>query len=397
MRRYLLVISILIRALAVFGQNTGSDNPDTTREKRWKETIDSLNHHLVKYPFDTSAYRLRARVYLEENEYAQALSDFNIYLELAPHDDEARFERAVTLYSLKRYEEAISAFTSIKGSSFNSTNTIYFLAPTNDEGSNEIFTVQGAGKALVYFYIGSSFLHLENHVKAILYLDSALFYQPGNASFLISRGLALERLEYYDSARQEYEKALELIPDSQLIRYNLSVTLKKMGLEDEAKQLLEINIERVEPQNAYSIAAKGFEAFEIGNYKLASEYYSEALQLDPLNEDYLINRGKAYFKNKNFLMAEKDFQLIIQEYPDNHQAYFNMGLIEYERKDFKEAYDLFSVAILLNLTYGRAFYNRGLASYYLKNKTSACEDIKRASSLGISISDQVLKALCSNN
>lgn len=360
----------------------------------YTEALEDLNAHLYRYPKDYYSYLLRARVYEELLEPEEALTNYNIYLEFYPEDSEARFSRAVLRYKMEKLSLAIEDFNHIirYPGSF-TTTTVYFEKAKDSYSRNKIFTTQGGIKSRAYYFLGLCYLKANNYISAISYIDTALHYSENNTDYLTSRALAKERAGTHDAAIDDYRMALQVSPGHTLARYNLSLLLASQAYDLNLLDSLNSIIENgtILP---YPFAERGFLNFEAGNYDQALTDFSRALQLDPGNNEYQLNRAKIYIKLEQYESAEQDLITVLDKQPSNEEAYFNLAAIAHKKSQFEEAIKLLDLAIFYYPKYQKAFVNLSIAYYSLKDYANACDNLKKAISLGYVADPKMINSFC---
>ncbi len=187
---------------------------------------------------------------------------------------------------------------------------------------------------------------------------------------------------------------------------------------DSALQYLKKAIE-LDSCYAEAFINMGIAWFQKGDYEMAETFYSKAVGLKPDNPDLYLNRGVFYKSNGNLKEALKDYNRAIEYgYKEIPEAFYNRGLVHYEMRLFAKAIQDFDEAILLDPNNPSAHFNRGLSCHqdgktdqaiqsYCKTidldpthvrayksrgkaylrlgmERLACDDFRRASSLGVS-------------
>jgi tetratricopeptide (TPR) repeat protein len=157
---------------------------------------------------------------------------------------------------------------------------------------------------------------------------------------------------------------------------------------------------------------KGNEYLKKGEYDLAIDQYTKAIELNPGRIDAYNNRAIVYFQGKGWYdQAISDFSKVLEIDPDNAYTYGNRGNVYRKRGDYDkavsdyikaielnpkfalahcglgdvylekglldEAVAQYSKAIALRPTYARALYNRGLTYQRKKAYTLAIHDYRR--------------------
>jgi len=249
----------------------------------------------------------------------------------------------------------------------------------------------------------------------------------------LNRGIAYARLNVYDLAISDLNKAIQLDSDNSKAnknmakayfnRGNLYLDKRQVGkaLDDFTKSL-EIN-----PQNPKAFYNRGNVYAELGESANAVADYTRAIELNPEDARPYINRGMVYGGMKEYEKALMDFdkaELIQPNNPDTHfnrglvymnhgeydksipafskaielnpedaEAWFNRGYLLITMKRYKEAAEDFSKLVGLNPADPRGFYYRGLALYYSSEEKSARNDLNHAAALGYQPAKDFLKVL----
>lgn len=117
--------------------------------------------------------------------------------------------------------------------------------------------------------------------------------------------------------------------------------------------------------------AKAYE--EIGNFEEAITDYTEAMRIDPKNDDYYSCRASVYSKLGKFDNALADLQKAIEIAPiKGLYAYYQRGDIYYELGRFEEALADYNEAIKGNDVYGFSSFTLE----EIKNKIAKIEEIR---------------------
>ena len=109
-------------------------------------------------------------------------------------------------------------------------------------------------------------------------------------------------------------------------------------------------------------------------------------------EDY-VNQGKLFYKNNNYDKAIDSYNKAIKLNNKLVMAYINRGIAYIRINKFDLAIADFSKTIKLDPNNGKAYNNRAIAYWYKGDHKKAREDINKAQSLGIAITEEKLKAV----
>lgn len=99
--------------------------------------------------------------------------------------------------------------------------------------------------------------------------------------------------------------------------------------------------------------------FDLKNESLASQYYNEAIKIDPLFSASHYALGNLYLEHKKYAEAEKEYRKAIELEPENAYALFNYGNFYSAQKKYKEAEIKYKEAIRLFPEFAEAYSNLG--------------------------------------
>lgn len=208
-------------------------------------------------------------------------------------------------------------------------------------------------------FVGSSDNQL---VSGLFELDSQLKSKEEKAGLTPAeyavRGIILSTLRNYSESIEEFDKAIEKVPDFTLAymgrgfsRYFKALSLLKA--QDEEKVTA---AERKNADNGADMLSRRI-AMQMVNQALAD--YDQALAYNP--------------------------RLVY--------AWFNKGVIYYGMCDYAMASECFSKAIALDGELGPAYFNRGLCELQSGNKQDAFVDLSKAGELGVLPSYNIIKRM----
>jgi tetratricopeptide (TPR) repeat protein len=358
----------------------------------WEQALEALDACIVRDTRLPEAFNLRALVREHFNLNEEALTDYNIYLELRPENTEALFARGQLLFRLRRYEAAKKDFISLTHLPQTETTTVFFQTDTYGGGTNKIFTTQGAEKAYLFNYIGLAEVEFGELSSAINWYDSALLTIQGDPDIFVNRGIAREKSNDTEGALRDFRRALQIDPKHALAKQHLGALVKGAN-PDSSRALLDAAIDD-NPNLPMAYAERGFARMEKGLYKEALADYNEAIRLDPAEEEYYLNRGLIREKTKDLEGAYKDYTQAITLQPDFDKAWLNRGNLLARMGKLLEAIEDYSVAIIYNPDYSAAFYNRAIARGRLRQDVAACQDLNTAETLGHAVTAKVKRQIC---
>lgn len=159
----------------------------------------------------------------------------------------------------------------------------------------------------------------KKYKEAIAALNKVIQLNPNYVLAYVNRGLMNIKLEKYESAIEDYTKAIQL------------------GVDDSNVSINNIHINR------------GVAYARLNQYELAIKDYDKAIELEPDDSHALMNRGVAYAKLGKFDLSVKGYDRAIELDSDNAGAYFNKACVyTLLKKSVDEILSLLKKAISLD-------------------------------------------------
>jgi tetratricopeptide (TPR) repeat protein len=199
----------------------------------------------IALDYDTATlWQNRGAIYLELGSPALALSDFEAALEIKPDYDIARFNRALALKELERYEAALPAFLE--------------SSPTHTDYAKHVFEIG----------------------------DIAMKRKAGNM------------------ARDAFQRVLEVEPKHFPANLNLGILLSSYGRKKEAIEHFG-KMTTMFPEDPRAFMNRGTLHLEQKNYREALADFNAVLQISP-NREVLLRRAATYVMLGNRPQARAD-------------------------------------------------------------------------------------------
>lgn len=273
------------------------------------------------------------------------------------------FSKAYDFYEKKNYRAAIDTYTAAIALNPN------FAASYNN---------RGIAKQIGYKrYKGA----MEDYTEAIRlkpdYTDA--YNNRGNIKFEVHKD--------YKGAIEDYNEAIRLKPDFAEPYHNRGL-VKQKGYNDYTGALDDYNEAiRLKPAYADAYYNRGVvKHIHYKDHKGAIEDYNQAIRLKPGDAIAYSGRGNVKQEGyKDYKGAIEDYNEAIRLKPDFADAYHNRGLARHNGyNDYKGAMEDYTEAMRLKPAYPEAYHNRGVAKSQLGDTAGACEDYRKACSLGFS-------------
>jgi len=226
------------------------------------------------------------------------------------------------------------------------------------------------------FYLGNAFCDRELFKSGIGCYDESLKLKE-YAEVYNNRGVAYAKLNKYEQAIKDYDRAIELNPALAEVYNNRGITYAELNKYDQAIEDYDKAIE-LNPNYADAYNNRGITYTKLNKYEQAIEDYNRAIELKPNLAEVYNNRGVAYAKLNKYERAIKDYGKAIELNPNYADAYNNRGNAYMELNKYEQAIKDYDRAIELNPALAEAYGNRGIAYSEIHRYEEAIRDLKKA-------------------
>lgn len=159
--------------------------------------------------------------------------------------------------------------------------------------------------------------------------------QSEDAEIFAEKAIAYLFTNNLEQAENLIDKALTLRPNCPEFLLTKGKILFKKGEEELTAEILKkISIDK---NNSDMLNFAGLVEQQNGNYKKSVEYFLNAINLSPQNDEYYYNCASTYFKMNENALAKKYYNLAISLKPDNPSYHIALANLYYSEKQFKRA------------------------------------------------------------
>jgi tetratricopeptide (TPR) repeat protein len=224
---------------------------------------------------------------------------------------------------------------------------------------------------------------VRSYDEVLPYFFSAIESIPTNVTVVTNpteayffRGLVYYYKNDYGRAVDDYDRAIQLKPDSVQAYVNRGVAHRYNGDPDHAIVDFDRAIQ-LKPDDAYAHLNRGVAYYDKGDRDRAITDFDKAIQLRPDYAEAYYNRGFIYDDEGAYDQAIADYDQAIRLKSDDADAYVNRGIAYYKKGDDDRAIADYDKAIQLSPNYATAYYNRGYANMLKREKDKAIADFKK--------------------
>ena len=276
--------------------------------------LTAINARLRTNPNSADLYQERAKYYMTRKDFDAALKDMTHVLSI----DSSRAEYYLTLAD-------IYFMTNKSGASRMALDKCLSLDPKNSNCMMKL--------AELYFYV-------KQYQKSLDFLDKVLKLDQYNAKAYFMKGMNFKEAGDTIKAISSMQTAVE--QDNSY--YNAYIQL---GLLCAAQ-----------------------------HNKLAEDYYSNALRIQPNSLEALYDFGILYQQEKNYAKATEMYMRILSVNKDAYDPQYNLGIIKIAEKAFPDAMKFFNEAIRIDPKNTKGYYGRGYCYQMTGDVQNAAADYK---------------------
>jgi len=353
-----------LRGLVLQSQKSSLFNKKKSKPTT-QEILASFSVATIIEPRFSPAWRWRGLLLQVLGQHKQAIESINKGISLDSKDSRLHQLKGSSLIKLKRYEEAIVAYTR---------------------------SIEIQPNSYAYFNLGLlEYAYNKDPKRALFYYTEAIKLDPDLVEAYANRGIVRNVLGDTQGALDDYAQAIKLKPDYAEVYLQRGVVHfllknKKEALADYEKAI------RFKPNYAETYLALGSYYFDSENLEAAITSLTKAISLNRnLFVAYSL-RAAAYYKRNNIQNAIADFTQAIQLNSDHLEAYQGRGELYYNRGEYQNAILDFSQVIRLKSNDWQAYNNRGLSYLKINNLQNARSDFERVIKLNPNLAEAYLSS-----
>jgi tetratricopeptide (TPR) repeat protein len=245
--------------------------------------IDTFSQELKQAPNSVRAYTLRGSLFLQQQNFEDAIKDFSEAIRLAPKNPELLVDRGITY--LQAGQDAALALTDLQSA--------VALEPNSPD---------------YQYLLGLALAKNEDYDKAIEAFTTALQLQPDDLQILMSRGDAHSTTKDFTGAIADYNIAFALAPNSADILVHRGAAYT--GLKNNAAAMADFaQALRIDPNAPDVYLHRGnLRLWNLRDLSGAIRDYNLGIKQNPNCASCYLGRGQAYRVGGNLLRADQDWE-----------------------------------------------------------------------------------------
>jgi|GEM_PF-5265767 len=238
-----------------------------------------------------------------------------------------------------------------------------------------------------FHYIGLAYLKKLDYTKSIYYYNISIEKYKElhlyNKDVYYERGLARQKINDYEGAKEDYEKAVSfgMKTGNKLLNDDITYDFTKDISKEQYSNFNIMDYFIMPDMNKY-----GKLAYISGNIKKDKDeddlhFYNELLKNDYKSAEKYNNRGVYYLEEKDYQKALDDFTETIKKDSTIIEPYYNLALLYYQIEEYQKAKEYLDKYLRFqnNLPEKYIVYkNGGVISYSYQDMNTYIDEILKA-------------------
>ncbi|MGO9476956.1 MAG: tetratricopeptide repeat protein, partial [Limisphaerales bacterium] len=217
-----------------------------------------------------------------------------------------------------------------------------------------------SGNAVAHNSLGNALFQKGRVDEAMVQYQKALQIKPDSAEACYNLGITLAKKGDVDEAIAYYQRALQIKPDDAGVHNNLGNALLQKGQVDEAITHYQRALQ-IKPDDAGVRNNLGSVLLQKGQVDEAMAHFQKALEIKPDYAEVHNNLGNALLQKGQVDEAITHYQRALQIKPDFAEVHFNLGAVLFKKGRVDEAIAHFQKALQINPDYAEVHNNLGNA------------------------------------
>jgi tetratricopeptide (TPR) repeat protein len=254
--------------------------------------------------------------YVEPKRIEESLYLIGGMLKAAPDSPDLNYLKGFTLFTAKKYAEALDGFRKVTPESrFYQDAVVHTAFILQEQGRTEAALQELKGAIERYpsnpellYYLGTIYEEAGRLEEALGALKQAIEKSPENANFVFRLGVVYDKQKNKEASIEAMRRVIALDPAHANALNYLGYTYAEMGQNlDEAERLI-IEALKHKPNDGYITDSLGWVYYQKGDYRRALDHLKKAHELVPDDPTIMEHVGDAYLKLNDPVNALKFYQ-----------------------------------------------------------------------------------------
>ena len=335
--------------------------------KSGDDAYEHIRNYIHHRPSDLRGHLLYSELLFNNNEWFDALFQFQKALWLDSNNIDAQFGVGLCLYHLQEFNDAVSAFRkALKIDSYNHS-AYYFLGRSLMAEDNFREAIPNLTQSLLldpdnsdtYFNLGKSYFETGKIIQAREAFNRTIRIEPQYGSAYYHIGLINEDIMEIEKAVHAYTRAREYSPEIEDVHYRLGMLLFRTG---ELKQAMEPLRQFIiyQPDSLQVLEAMGEIFISENRFPEAIDTYNRIQTIYPEKLEINLALAESFYQLKNYESAIEVYKNILLFDDENFEVMIKMGSIYNESGEYKNAENIFHEAINCTTPTMKMYYQLAL-------------------------------------
>ncbi|KAH9503706.1 Protein O-mannosyl-transferase tmtc1 [Bulinus truncatus] len=298
--------------------------------------INLVHRSLAIDPNFVEALIVMGKALLKQEHYSEAGGYFKRALNLSPSRPDVRFAYGYYLHMTNNLDGALQEYQQVLSLDPNELTTMQNIAKIYTDRGDYAEGEKILKKSLLVKSdcdeclnaLGSLYLKMGQTTEAVISLERGAALAPNNIKIHLTYVRALKENKQSQEAKKHLQELLAKLPNDFLVvwfAYNYSMAENRLT---DAEKYISDAISLAEHNNDVLLSYLYKEQGDI--YRLqtdldkALKFYEKSLEIDPENEESIVNVGSIHFLKKNYTKAESYYMRALEMNPQNLLARINL-------------------------------------------------------------------------
>lgn len=340
----------------------------------------NLDHEIELSELMDSPFNNLSWAYNEKMDFEKGLEYANKSLLILPNSDVEYVNKGNALYGLYRYDEALVQYDQAISlekndkSAYYGKGMIYYDRHQYQEAIDEFDTYLSlddtdidAMEMKIY-----SYMDLGDTEQALSFAEDLIKRDPTNYETYRIKATVIENTGELADIKKYFESMIEKFPDEMDIYVQMIKAYSAIGELEQAKASYAKAVKKDKSYvDLYTTMGDIYSDHSL--YVEAVEYYDQAVQIDPLDEDFNINNLQSLYNSKRNLRCAAFGEKAGIQLPTSADIAWYTGQCNFELENYSEAIDNFGRAVEIDPDDDESYANMAYAYLMLEDNDKAEE------------------------
>ena len=312
-------------------------------------SLSYINEFLRIMPDDLIGYTISANNFYAEQNYINALAEYQKILWVIPDNELALFQQGVCFYKLKYNNEAKLNFYRVLDINSDHYNSKYYLAMIEYENLDYESAIPlfldllqyNSKNYELYNFLGNAYYEINNLKLSLSAYKQSINLNPYDAQIYYQIGLIYEKLLNTDEAIKNYNQAINMDNNNNDLIFRLGMILYQDGQYKKSLEYLRRYLS-YKPKDLEVIKILADILYSLNRLPEAIDNYKRLIELEQNNMIFYKKIAEAYWELGDYKKAQFYYNVVLNNDEfQNGEIFYYLGFIANQNQDYSLAYDYF--------------------------------------------------------